>query len=95
MNTLSFYFPNLKDLNLSHNSLKWIDPENLIKSCPNLTKIDLSHNQVTEIKQILKFKHLEKLSDLNIANNPIDLIKKRLCLLECLLMDGYKEIVNE
>lgn len=94
-NTLSFYFPNLKEINLSYNKLCWIDPKGLIKACPNLTKIDISHNLINEIKDILKLRKLEKLTDLNISHNPIDIIKKRICLLKCLILDKFKDSITE
>jgi hypothetical protein len=38
---------------------------------------------------------MEKLQDLNIIGNPIDIVKKRLCLIECLFMDGYTKKLDE
>ena len=38
---------------------------------------------------------MSNLSNLDISNNPIDIIRKPLCLLECLLMSDFKPKVNE
>ncbi len=73
LNTLSFYFPNLSELNLSNNCLDDIDSDALVKACPKLRKLDLSYNNITEIKQIIQLKDLEKLSELNFVGNPIDI----------------------
>ncbi len=38
---------------------------------------------------------MENLQNLNIKGNPIEIIQKRLCLLECLLMDSFRPRVDE
>lgn len=47
------------------------------------------------MKEILKLKKLKHLANLNIKGNPIDIAKKRLCLLECMILGEYREKIDE
>jgi len=95
LNTLEFYFPNLVELNLSQNLLVSINAKELIKACPKLVKLDLSDNRIKDMRKIWKLTDLASLKSLDISNNPIDILSKRLCLLECMILEGIKPALTE
>jgi len=49
LNTLHYYFCNLRELDLSNNRISNLDTEAFVKSCPKVVKLNISNNMISPI----------------------------------------------